>query len=218
MASLATTIDAPTLAAPPAGATKAWADRAIVVTALISAVMRIASASPGEWWLPPIIGIAAIHGLVVVLFCLSRPVVLFGSLTQFVSCLPTMIGLGLALRFAPPLGEWPWPAHVLFAAGVALTLVAFISLGRSFGVLPALRKTIVRGPYGWIRHPAYAGELLMAVACLAAGPSLLALAAWLLLLPGVVWRILSEESVLAADESYIAYQTAVRWRLLPGVW
>ncbi len=180
--------------------------------------MRLVTAAPGEWWLPPVLGLAAVNGLVGVLFFLRRPVVLLGSVPQLLSCLPTMIGFGLAIRFAPPLSQWPWPAHGLFAGGTILTLAAFVSLGRSFGVLPALRHTVVRGPYRLIRHPAYAGELLMALACLAADPTPLAATAWLLLLPGVVWRIRVEEAVLSSDAPYTAYAKRVGWRLLPGIW
>jgi protein-S-isoprenylcysteine O-methyltransferase Ste14 len=107
---------------------------------------------------------------------------------------------------------------VLFAAGALVTIAAFLALGKSFGVLPALRSSVVRGPYRLVRHPAYAGELLMALACFVAGPSLIATLPWLLLLPGVAWRILAEEAVLSADAGYVAYQRQVRWRLMPGVW
>jgi protein-S-isoprenylcysteine O-methyltransferase Ste14 len=218
VASSISTSEAPTIADVATGGAEAWADRAFALTALIAAAMRLIAAAPGEWWLPPVIGLAALNGLVGVLFFLRRPVVLVGTTWQLVSFLPTMIGFGLAVRFAPPVGQWPWPAHVLFAAGVGLAFAAFAFLGRSFGVLPALRATVVCGPYRVIRHPAYAGELLMALACLAASPTLMALTAWLLLLPGVIWRIASEESVLCADASYVAYRAAVRWRLLPGIW
>jgi protein-S-isoprenylcysteine O-methyltransferase Ste14 len=180
--------------------------------------MRVVSAPPNERLLPAVAGIAAINALIAVLFLLRRPLIALGSWVQLVSCLPTMIGFGLSLSLAPSLAQWPWPAHVLFACGAALTITAFLSLGGSFGVLPALRAAVTCGPYRIVRHPAYAGELVMAVACFAAGPSLPAILPWLLLLPGVVWRILAEESVLARDEEYSRYQSHVRWRLVPGIW
>ena len=195
-----------------------WANVAFALSALLAAVMRLSTAAPQERWLPPIVGMAAVNGLIAVLFLLRRPVLVFGSPAQLVSCLPTMIGFALALKLAPRLTDWPWHAHGLFAAAALLTLVSFLRLGSSFGVLPALRQTVERGPYSLVRHPAYAGELIMALACLSAGPSLTAATAWLLLLPGVVWRICSEEAVLRSDAAYRAYAQRVRWRLLPGVW
>jgi protein-S-isoprenylcysteine O-methyltransferase Ste14 len=180
--------------------------------------MCLATAGPEERWLPAVIGLAAMNGLIGILFLLRRPVVLLGNFWQLASCLPTMIGLGFAVRFAPPLAGWPWQAHALFAAGLLLALATFIALGRSFGVFPALRRTVVRGPYRFVRHPAYLGELLMALACFVAGPSWLAAMPWLLLLPGVVWRICAEEAVLNCDAAYAAYRWQVQWRLLPGIW
>jgi protein-S-isoprenylcysteine O-methyltransferase Ste14 len=99
-----------------------------------------------------------------------------------------------------------------------LTIAAFVSLNRAFGVFPALRGIVIRGPYQFVRHPAYAGELTMAAACFVAGPTLLAASAWLLLLPGVAWRIVCEERILTRDEAYTDYRQQVPWRLVPLVW
>ncbi len=195
-----------------------WANRAFAASALLAAVMRLASAPMADWWMPAIGGMAAINGLIAVLFLCRRSVVSVGNSVALASCLPTMVGFGLALRFAPGLSDWPWYTHAFFAAGALVTLAAFLALGSSFGVLPALRKIVERGPYRLVRHPAYAGELLMAAACLLAGLTPLALAPWLLLFPGVVWRIVAEEQVLSRDAAYTAYRQRVRWRLVPWVW
>ena len=197
---------------------EAWANAAFAASAATAAVMRLASAPPADWLLPGVLGIAAINALIAVLFVLRRPVVSLGNAAQLVSCLPTMIGFGLAVRLAPQLSQWPWYAHTAFAAGALLTIAAFVALGSSFGVFPALRRAVVRGPYRLVRHPAYAGELLMAAACFAAGPSLVATLPWLLLLPGVVWRILAEESILSGDSNYATYRQNTRWRLFPAIW
>jgi protein-S-isoprenylcysteine O-methyltransferase Ste14 len=208
-------------AAPAERATSAserWANIAFALSALLAAVMRLASTPLEQWWLPAIVGISAINGLIGVLFLLRRPVLVLGTPSQLASCLPTMLGFALAVRLAPPLENWLWHAHALFAAAALLTLAAFLRLGTSFGVLPALRQTVDRGPYALVRHPAYAGELLMALACFSAGPSLLAASAWLLLLPGVLWRIAAEETVLGSAADYQAYAHRVCWRLVPGLW
>ncbi len=106
----------------------------------------------------------------------------------------------------------------MFAGGAVITIGSLVWLGRSFGVMPARRQTVIGGPYRLVRHPAYAGELLIMLACFLSGPSLAAACVWLLLIPGIVWRILSEEAVLAADPNYQAYRRQVRWRLIPGIW
>ena len=35
-----------------------------------------------------------------------------------------------------------------------------MALGRSFGVAPANRGIVVRGPYSFVRHPIYTGYLI----------------------------------------------------------
>ena len=193
-------------------------DLAFAATAMVAAVMRFATAPAADRWLPAIVGMSAINGLIAILFLIRRPVVAVGTLPELASCLPTMVGFALALRLAPEVGRWPWHAHGIFVAGTLMTVAAFVSLGSSFGVLPALRRIVEQGPYRLVRHPAYAGELIMAAACFSARPSMLAASAWLLLLPGVMWRILSEERVLSGDEAHADYRRRVRWRLVPFLW
>jgi protein-S-isoprenylcysteine O-methyltransferase Ste14 len=38
-------------------------------------------------------------------------------------------------------------------------LVAVLALGKSFSVLPEARALVTDGPYRWVRHPVYLGEL-----------------------------------------------------------
>jgi len=203
---------------PAAGHVETWANRAFAVSAFIAAVMRCWLAKPDEFWLPATIGVAAINVVVAALFLFRGPVVSLGSPWQLASCLPPMLASGLALRLAPAPSSWQWWTHALFTAGAAMTIGALAWLGRSFGVMPARRQTVVGGPYRLVRHPAYAGEMLVMLACFLAGPSPAAASVWLLLIPGIVWRILAEEAVLSADSNYQAYRRQVRWRLIPGIW
>ncbi|HET8653569.1 MAG TPA: methyltransferase [Gaiellaceae bacterium] len=46
---------------------------------------------------------------------------------------------------------------IALAAG-AWILVAFLALGRCFGILPEARGLVMRGPYRLVRHPVYLGE------------------------------------------------------------
>jgi len=43
--------------------------------------------------------------------------------------------------------------------GLLIMLWALWSLGSSFAVAPAARKLIMSGPYRYLRHPMYAGEI-----------------------------------------------------------
>src|SRR5271154_4897996 len=47
--------------------------------------------------------------------------------------------------------------------GVVLTQVARIYMGRSFGVLPANRGIVSKGPFRWVRHPIYFGWFVLSI-------------------------------------------------------
>ena len=46
------------------------------------------------------------------------------------------------------------------AIGLAVVIVGKMTLGRSFGVVPANRGVVVGGPYRLVRHPIYTGYLI----------------------------------------------------------
>ena len=81
------------------------------------------------------------------------------------------------------------------------------------------QQVISTGPYALVRHPMYAGALLMLVGipiALGSWWGLLALAG---MAPALVWRLLDEERFLAANlPGYVAYQDKVSHRLIPYLW
>ena len=101
--------------------------------------------------------------------------------------------------------------------GVILGQVARVYMGRSFGILPANRGIVSKGPFRWVRHPVYIGWLLLSIgyAISYASPRNTILIA--ATLPFMLWRIDQEESHLSADPDYRNYMDKVRYRLLPGV-
>jgi protein-S-isoprenylcysteine O-methyltransferase Ste14 len=101
--------------------------------------------------------------------------------------------------------------------GVMLTQVARVYMGRSFGVLPANRGIVSKGPFRWVRHPIYFGWLILSIgyAMSYANPRNVILI--VATLPFMVWRIDQEEAHLRADFEYRRYMDHVRYRLLPGV-
>ena len=90
-------------------------------------------------------------------------------------------------------------------------------LRRSFGIAPANRGIKISGPYRYMRHPMYAGYLLVHAGVL------LLMFNWFNLLVYVIgWtaqirRLLAEERLLSRDPAYADYMGTVRWRLVPGV-
>jgi protein-S-isoprenylcysteine O-methyltransferase Ste14 len=120
----------------------------------------------------------------------------------------------LALRLA---------AIAVFAAGLSLFLKA-MHVNRFFSSVVRIQRerghhVVTGGPYGWVRHPGYAGAL---PAMLASG---IALGSWLatvvgaLGVPLILYRVIAEDRTLHAElPGYSEYAQSVRWRLLPGVW
>jgi protein-S-isoprenylcysteine O-methyltransferase Ste14 len=108
-------------------------------------------------------------------------------------------------------------------AGVALRRSAARALGRHFTVgltLLADHELIATGPYQWLRHPNYAGLLLIALgtAMMLQSPHAVGvtLVVWL---PLALLRIDKEERVLRErlGDAYTEYSRE-RWCLLPGVY
>jgi protein-S-isoprenylcysteine O-methyltransferase Ste14 len=105
----------------------------------------------------------------------------------------------------------------LSAVGLAIVVVAKIALGRSFGIVPANRGVVVRGPYMFVRHPIYTGYLITHVGFLIANPAPWNLAVILVADTALIVRAMMEERVLIADVQYQSYCQRVGWHLMPGV-
>jgi protein-S-isoprenylcysteine O-methyltransferase Ste14 len=103
------------------------------------------------------------------------------------------------------------------AGGLALVIIGKVALGRSFGIAPANRGVVMRGPYVLVRHPIYAGYLVTHAAFLLAHPSAWNVAVALVADTALVLRALIEERVLSADVAYQSYCSRVGWHLVPGV-
>ena len=103
------------------------------------------------------------------------------------------------------------------AIGLLLVVVGKMTLGRSFGVVPANRGVVVRGPYALVRHPIYTGYLITHAAFLLAHPAPWNLSIVLVADAALIVRALMEERVLCEDADYRQYCQRVGWHLVPGV-
>lgn len=101
--------------------------------------------------------------------------------------------------------------------GATIVIAGKVTIGRSFGLVPANRGVVARGPYSVVRHPIYAGYLLVHAAALCAYPSPWNVAVLMAGDIALVLRALAEERVLSADREYQEYCSRVTWHLVPGV-
>lgn len=101
--------------------------------------------------------------------------------------------------------------------GLALVIAGKLTLGRSFGLMPANRGIVSSGVYRLVRHPIYLGYLVTHVAFLFASPSLSNIVILTAGDVGLMMRAVCEEETLARDARYREYQELVRWRVCPGL-
>lgn len=139
---------------------------------------------------------------------------------SFKTCLLTVCGtyyflainLGVGLRLAPL-----WLSQGIQILGILWQITSKVYLGNRFGLLPANRGIIDRGPYRLVRHPIYFGYLLNHIGFLLSAFSLINVGIYCLLYLFQVGRMLEEEKLLSKDEAYRRYCGHVRTHLIPGV-
>jgi len=136
-----------------------------------------------------------------------------------------LVLMGLDARWG--ISRVPLWLQALGALNVALsTYVTFLTFRENSYAAPVVKiqrerghRVVSTGPYAHVRHPMYAGGLLMFVGMPLQLGSWLGLAAVALLLPLLAFRVVMEERTLAAElAGYRDYAERVRWRLLPGIW
>lgn len=124
----------------------------------------------------------------------------------------------ICLGWVPGRTAWPAAGFIIVTAGAFWSLASLLSLGRMFGVRPALRGLVTRGPYAVVRHPIYLAYIVEDVGYNLQewnpGTILIVAAGWVSLL----YRIRAEERLLALDDGWPKYTASVRYRLLPGLW
>jgi protein-S-isoprenylcysteine O-methyltransferase Ste14 len=122
------------------------------------------------------------------------------------------------LRWEPGDPVWPAGGLVLVTLAACLSLASLVTLGRWFGVRPALRGLATSGPYRLVRHPMYLAYVLADIGYNLQewnfGTALLVTTGWASLL----YRIHAEERILCQHAGWPAYAASVRHRLLPGLW
>jgi protein-S-isoprenylcysteine O-methyltransferase Ste14 len=142
--------------------------------------------------------------------------------------IPSSIAVGIAyaypygqviyLRWSPGHVVSPAAGLVLVTLAAGLSLVSLLTMGRLFGVRPALRGLVTSGPYRFVRHPMYLSYVLADIGYNLQEWNfvtlLLVLVGWM----SLVYRIHAEERVLSQHAEWPAYAALVRYRLFPGIW
>jgi protein-S-isoprenylcysteine O-methyltransferase Ste14 len=142
-----------------------------------------------------------------------------GSLTAHAAAVTaTWLPFALPLvRGAPPGTVRQAVSDVLLVLGTTWAVWSLRCLGRNLSVLAQVRGLADRGPYRWVRHPLYLGELMSSLGVAVAANSMAAVAIWLVLCGLQVYRALREEQVLLQGlPGYRDYRSRTA-ALVPGL-
>ena len=170
-------------------------------------------------WSVPVLGDVLLQLTVAWLFANRAIACAEGDLIDIgVACVSLIAGAVLLTMLPSRHEAWNAISLGLVAVGSVVAMMALMNLGRSFAIFPARRTLITNGLYRWVRHPAYAGEIMIMLGVTYAVGTVFAWLLMTLTLAGMVARIYREERLLAVDEGHEHYVQQVRWRLVPGFW
>jgi protein-S-isoprenylcysteine O-methyltransferase Ste14 len=122
----------------------------------------------------------------------------------------------------PREGLLAWAGLIVFALGIFFRSWAVWALHGFYtarlGIQPG-HRLITTGPYGFVRHPGYLGEIASVLGMSLALSSLIGLAMTILLVPVLIRRIGTEEEMLLArfGDEYREYVQRTK-RLIPGIY
>jgi protein-S-isoprenylcysteine O-methyltransferase Ste14 len=168
----------------------------MLVLAMIAFTRNIGG-DPMRW--PSAVLTCAFYGLIIWCYLRRGPAVATSrSVTGYVAAVA-----GTLLPFTIPMFSGAAPAAgqvyattALVLAGTAWEVWSLRSLGRSLSIIAQAREVVDRGPYRWIRHPLYAGEIVsvLGIAISVGTPG--AFAVWLTFCGLQAYRALREEEIL----------------------
>jgi protein-S-isoprenylcysteine O-methyltransferase Ste14 len=135
----------------------------------------------------------------------------------FVSCAAALV---LVVVLRQPSGS----STSLVLAGNFVALASYIwllasvlALGRCFGILPEARGLVTRGPYRFVRHPVYLGELGAVLGFVIGAPTFWNIGVLVSFYVAQAVRMRLEERVLRPEFPQYAQYAAVTPRLVPRV-
>ena len=196
----------------------------LVVFLLVSELLRLGhrgghGASGALGWLTTVL-ICAFYAMII-WFYLRRGLAV-ATTDSAIARAAAVIATAIPFAFLLLAGQRPGAgqqlaADVLLAVGNAWALWSLLFLGRNLSIIAQARGLADHGPYRWVRHPMYTGELIAGLGLILTLGSAAAAALWLVLCALQVYRAIREEQILLrALPEYRDYRRRTA-ALLPGI-
>jgi protein-S-isoprenylcysteine O-methyltransferase Ste14 len=126
-----------------------------------------------------------------------------------------MLFVGQEITTDPILLQLSWWGIL---TGTLIGILSLLQLGRSFGVLIAVRELRTTGLYGWIRHPMYLSDIVMRLGYFLSHPTLFVGILFVASSACYVVRAMLEERFWMEQEpAYADYVQRVRYRFIPRI-
>jgi len=106
---------------------------------------------------------------------------------------------------------------IVFLANI-LGIITMLNLGRSFGILIAVRKIKTRGLYAIVRHPMYSMDILLRIGFIISHLNLFTGFVFIISTALYVYRAILEERFLAPQPAYRKYMQEVKYRFIPFIY
>ncbi|HUW19128.1 MAG TPA: methyltransferase [Sedimentisphaerales bacterium] len=149
----------------------------------------------------------------------TRPSVVSMNLIHWTVALITSLSGFLFVRESvSPNRSLLFAGHALMIFAFLIDIVAALTLARSFGFLPALRRVKTKYLYQLVRHPMYLASMVLRLGYVLMNPSVYnaLLTVLIILLYGK--RAKYEEQILSHDNSYVDYLNQVKSRFIPAIY
>jgi len=108
-------------------------------------------------------------------------------------------------------------AQIVTGVAVVLGTLALLNLGRSFGILVAIRKIKTDWLYSVVRHPMYLTDIVWKIGMLLFLPYGFNAVVMAGAVGCYIWRAIIEERFLCQFPEYRQYMQKVRYRFISGV-
>jgi len=107
---------------------------------------------------------------------------------------------------------------VIAILGLAFSVYSLISLGGNFSIIPQAREVVTKGPYKYLRHPLYLGEIVAIGGVVLAHVTVATSTILCMLILLQFYRANREEKMLASIFPNYEDYVSRTFSFIPGIW